>query len=243
MNRCLPLLAPWLLASCTSFDWDWYGTDRDDIEGDDKSAFTQNLLVEFPLDERRREADPKASYAAVEVGVSHVSGDFDQSRDSGDVYELDKVDFLGAGEDLDGDFDLYSASLVIHQRYPVERFTLGILAGLGVSDLDIEIESEGVKDDDDFFGVGVVAGVSATFEVVPTLELFSRGEILVAVEDYDSSVSHSTGDFGVSWSLFGHLTVAGGWRFGRYKLDRNDDYESDVKLHYEGPLLQVRYTY
>lgn len=237
-------MRPWmtvgvaLLGACASTS--------DPIEGDDRGVLLPAVRGTWTLRsfDAARAAESAGGDAPAElrldVELAFGSGSFDQRLRPGEQVQLDEVTFSGPAT-VAVEFDLHRA--LVDVRYATaERSGLRAeaFAGLGVSYLEVEARSGGVRDGDQQFALGPLVGAGASYRPAERWRLFLEASLGVAVAEGWEEVRLRTLELGALFAATPSLEVGAGWRDLRYRQERGSFGDSDLDLGLSGPLVSLR---
>lgn len=234
MNRHLVFLP---FVACTAGCVVW--TDSTvDIEGEDENVVFPLARASWELipNTRGEEMEAVEGTLTLDLEAAYTEADFNQNLSSGRSINFDHVEFPGPSR-VAGDADLITASASVRGGMMIlEQLRLEGILGVGLSHMDLELESGATRERDINTAVGPLFGARFTWQPLTAAGLYAQGTVLAGVEH----TSVAVGEVGIVLTPIRPVSIVGGWRWLGYREDRS---RSDVDLDLSGPIVGLQVTF
>lgn len=216
-------------------------TTSSDVEIDEGGVLTTSFRglyrwAEDPWSPREQQG----SLTALEVEVSLLDDDADQTLAAGETIQLDDRPFTGPGE-VDYDVRVLGAAVVTRGGFVFPNgLTVEGLFGLGFHQVEIDGAFGALSDEVEVFSAGPRFGLELGYHPprpAGRLRFFARGWAGFEYPDERDYVDVSEVTVGGGWRVGEHVFLALGWRWWRYEAEESSGPESDLQLELSGPLI------
>lgn len=185
------------------------------------------------------ESVPDSFYTAgfTDFELSYGEGNFDDTVSPSGNVRIDDVRFPG-GSRLEGRYQLAHAAVLGRFRLGMNRhFAIDLMAGLSAHRLQLQIESQGLRDREHVLSFGPQAGVMVTWSPFELLETYARVDGSAEL-GRSYGIQNSNAEFGFTIVPVDQVGLSLGWRWDRYKAERSGR-RSDIDLRSNGPHFTV----
>lgn len=173
----------------------------------------------------------------IDVRVFGGSGEDTQGLALGESIDFGDETFLGPST-VSSEFDLTMGEIVFRRTLEANpHFNFSYLAGLGVSHVDLELESGNLRASEAETAFNAVFGAGVGVPLVERLELGLGIEgTLLPIDD----VQFWSADLGLRIWVGGAFSFFGGWRTVRHEWSRVG---SEVELDLSGPAIDLEVSF
>jgi len=236
------LLGALLLTGCA--------TERDAVKIDDSGVASLNVRAVLPLtNQDRRHAmvegrpeDGIGGQSSIELEYTFLEDDADQSLGPDDSIELDGEVFDGPGG-VDYRYRVAAFALAFHAMQVFESgVAFGGFGGLSSHTLELDGKFEGTRDSVDVFSVGPYFGGEVRWYAPARFHLFARLTFSYEIPDERQSVETRGVELGGVYHFSRYFSLGAGYRWWRYEAKSDGDFESDLELDADGPLLTLGFS-